>query len=72
MAKKKDKRTLASPVGHTRATPIGDYGFLSDGEVSALVAPGGSVDWMCVPRFDAPNPCSRTDVTLQRWPRCYQ
>jgi GH15 family glucan-1,4-alpha-glucosidase len=35
--------------------PIGDYGFLSDGEVSALVAPSGSVDWMCLPRFDAPS-----------------
>jgi len=35
--------------------PIGDYGFLSDGEVSALVAPSGSVDWMCVPRFDSPS-----------------
>jgi GH15 family glucan-1,4-alpha-glucosidase len=55
MAKKKDKRQLVSPVSHGRATPIGDYGFLSDGEVSALVAPGGSVDWMCVPRFDAPS-----------------
>ena len=56
MAKKKDKRTsLTSPVGHTRAVPIGDYGFLSDGEVSALVAPGGAIDWMCLPRFDAPS-----------------
>ncbi|MGB5951321.1 MAG: glycoside hydrolase family 15 protein, partial [Ornithinimicrobium sp.] len=35
--------------------PIGDYGFLSDGEVLALVSPGGSIDWMCVPRFDAPS-----------------
>jgi GH15 family glucan-1,4-alpha-glucosidase len=35
--------------------PIADYGFLSDGEVSALVAPSGSVDWMCLPRFDAPS-----------------
>ena len=38
-----------------RTVPIGDYGFLSDGEVGALVAPGGSVDWMCLPRFDAPS-----------------
>ncbi|HET6877342.1 MAG TPA: glycoside hydrolase family 15 protein [Jatrophihabitans sp.] len=38
-----------------RTVPIGDYGFLSDGEVTALVAPGGSVDWMCLPRMDAPS-----------------
>ena len=54
------KAPLPSPTGHTmlgqaRSVPIGDYGFLSDGEVSALVAPGGSVDWMCVPRFDSPS-----------------
>jgi GH15 family glucan-1,4-alpha-glucosidase len=56
MAKKKAKSAqLTSPIGHARAVPIGDYGFLSDGEVSALLAPGGSVDWMCVPRFDSPS-----------------
>src|SRR4029078_1390738 len=36
-----------------RALPIADYCFLSDGEVSALLAPDGSVSWMCVPRFDS-------------------
>src|SRR3954471_11426803 len=50
---------LTSPVDRSRAVPIGDYGFLSDGEVSALVAPGGSVDWMCVPRFDSPSAFGR-------------
>ena len=44
-----------SHAGLHRAVPIGDYGFLSDGEVSALVAPNGSVDWMCLPRFDGPS-----------------
>jgi GH15 family glucan-1,4-alpha-glucosidase len=56
MAKKKAKANrLTSPVSQAGTVPIGDYGFLSDGEVSALLAPGGSVDWMCVPRFDSPS-----------------
>jgi Trehalase-like, N-terminal len=32
--------------------PIADYGFLSDCEVTALIAPSGSVEWMCLPRMD--------------------
>jgi GH15 family glucan-1,4-alpha-glucosidase len=46
---------LTRSIDDARAVPIADYGFLSDGEVSALVAPSGSVDWMCLPRFDAPS-----------------
>jgi GH15 family glucan-1,4-alpha-glucosidase len=42
-------------LGGASRVPIGDYGFLSDGEVNALVSPGGSVDWMCAPRFDSPS-----------------
>lgn len=33
--------------------PIGDYAFLADGENCALVAPNGSVEWLCVPRPDS-------------------
>ena len=35
--------------------PIADYGFLSDGEVTALIAPSGSVEWLCLPRMDGPS-----------------
>ena len=33
-------------------TPIGDYALLSDCRSAALVSKGGSVDWLCFPRFD--------------------
>ena len=36
-------------------TPIANYGFLSNCHTGALVAPDGTVDWLCVPRFDAPS-----------------
>jgi GH15 family glucan-1,4-alpha-glucosidase len=35
--------------------PIADYGFLSDCETCALVAPNGGVEWLCLPRFDSPS-----------------
>jgi GH15 family glucan-1,4-alpha-glucosidase len=35
--------------------PIADYGFLSDCESCALVAPSGNVEWMCLPRMDSPS-----------------
>src|SRR3954464_2309104 len=35
--------------------PIAEYAFLSDCEVSTLIAPDGSVEWLCLPRPDAPS-----------------
>ena len=42
-------------LGGSPFPPIADYGFLSDCETTALVAPSGNVEWLCLPRMDSPS-----------------
>ncbi len=44
-----------SPYVHSTFPPIADYAFLSDCETTALVAPSGNVEWLCLPRMDSPS-----------------
>jgi alpha,alpha-trehalase len=48
-------RQISSGLTRSPFPPIADYGFLSDCETTALVAPSGSVEWLCLPRMDSPS-----------------
>jgi GH15 family glucan-1,4-alpha-glucosidase len=44
----------AGSVDAQGGLPIAEYGLLSDCSSASLVSRSGSIDWLCLPRFDSP------------------
>lgn len=47
--------SMTAASHHNGYPPIDDYAFLSDCETTCLIASNGAVEWMCLPRPDAPS-----------------
>jgi GH15 family glucan-1,4-alpha-glucosidase len=52
-------RAVPKQRTETAYRPIEDYGLIGDMHTVALVGKDGSIDWCCLPRFDAPSVFAR-------------
>ena len=50
-----DRRVPSEAVDEDRYLPIGEHGLIGNLRTVALVGTDGTIDWCCVPRFDAPS-----------------